>query len=140
MPAGALCSRVLLFGNVHKQQYWGRFIVDDRELRRGGTSYTIDTLCELQDEYCPDAVNATVLADNWCVITGEDCLDTFHTWRDYKLILRRAFLAVARRGNSGAVFKKTHLSPREMARVRFTDKPISVVLISSPIRVPAIVE
>ncbi|MDR3344170.1 MAG: nicotinate (nicotinamide) nucleotide adenylyltransferase [Oscillospiraceae bacterium] len=104
-----------------------RFVIDDRELRRGGISYTADTLRELQEEYQPEAVNPALLCNNWCLIAGEDCLESFHTWKDHRAILRTAFLAIARREQEGAPFKHAQLSPDERARVRFIDaEPIVV--------------
>ena len=104
-----------------------RFVIDDRELRRGGTSYTVDTLSELQEEYNPEAVSGVTLANTWCVIAGEDCLESFHTWKNYREILRRAFLAIARREQSGAPFRHARLSPEERSRVRFIDTEPTVI-------------
>ncbi|MCL2023441.1 MAG: nicotinate (nicotinamide) nucleotide adenylyltransferase [Oscillospiraceae bacterium] len=111
----------------------GRFVVDDRELRRGGISYTIDTLRELQRELHPDAVGGCNLANNWCIIAGTDCLESFHTWRDYHKILDRAFLAIARREDSHAPLKRSKLSPQERSRVHFIDAE-PIVLSSTEIR------
>ncbi|MDR1409573.1 MAG: nicotinate (nicotinamide) nucleotide adenylyltransferase [Oscillospiraceae bacterium] len=104
-----------------------RFVIDNRELRRGGVSYTIDTLRELQSQYSPEAVTAASLANNWCLIAGEDCLASFHTWMDYREILRTAFLAIARREQGGAPFKHSRLSPNERSHVRFIDAEPTVI-------------
>jgi nicotinate-nucleotide adenylyltransferase len=40
-----------------------RFVVDDREVRRGGVSYTVDTLRELRAEYPDDSLSLLVGAD-----------------------------------------------------------------------------
>jgi nicotinate-nucleotide adenylyltransferase len=52
------------------------FAVDDREIRRGGVSYSIDTLTELRQEY-PDR--------SLCLLLGMDAflgMPTWHRWRE----------------------------------------------------------
>jgi nicotinate-nucleotide adenylyltransferase len=66
-----------------------RFRVDDRELRRGGTSYTVDTLSELTQEQP---------SQDFVLIIGNDSLDDLHTWRDPARICELAFVAVVARG------------------------------------------
>lgn len=64
------------------------FNVDDREMRRNGPSYTVDTLQELRNEM-PDR--------SICLIVGMDAflgLPKWHRWRD---ILSLAHLIVAHR-------------------------------------------
>jgi nicotinate-nucleotide adenylyltransferase len=106
-----------------------RFVVDDRELRREGESYTIDTLLELQEQCHPEAVSTASLANNWCIIAGEDCLESFHTWKSYRAILSNCFLAIARREQGSAPFKHSRLAPAERSRVRFID--VEPLVISS---------
>lgn len=57
--------------------------VSDREMRREGRSYTVDTLRELAAEY-PDA-------ELW-LLMGTDMLESFDTWREPAEILRLAGL------------------------------------------------
>jgi nicotinate-nucleotide adenylyltransferase len=64
-------------------------VVDDRELRRTGASYTVDTLRELQ---AGDPAAELVL------LMGEDQALAFTTWREWQSIARMATLAVAQRG------------------------------------------
>jgi nicotinate-nucleotide adenylyltransferase len=59
--------------------------VDDRELRREGPSFTVDTLQELQEEN-PD--------DDLVLVLGADNLEGFPAWRDPDRILRLARLVV----------------------------------------------
>lgn len=73
-------------------QLQGAF-VDDRETRRSGPSYTIDTLAELQAEW-PGHV--------WCLLIGEDQLEAFCQWHRWRDILQLAQLVVARRGDGAA--------------------------------------
>ncbi len=68
-----------------------RFQVDDRELRRPGPSWTVDTLEELRAEH-PDA--------ELFLIVGADQFAAFGRWRDTRRILRLAGLAVMNRAGS----------------------------------------
>jgi nicotinate-nucleotide adenylyltransferase len=64
------------------------FIVDDREVRRTGVSYSVDTLTELRSEY-PDR--------SLCLLLGMDAflgLPNWHRWRD---LLGLAHIIVAHR-------------------------------------------
>ncbi len=65
-----------------------RMAIDDREMRRTGPSYTIDTLRELAAEQ-PGA-------RLWLVL-GQDQYARLDTWRDWPQLLQRAGLAVAAR-------------------------------------------
>ena len=65
-----------------------RYRVDERELRRDGPSYTIDTLRELQAEH-PGA--------QWWVIIGQDQYGHLDTWHDWRELVGRAGIAVAAR-------------------------------------------
>ncbi len=64
-------------------------VADDRELRRGGTSYTIDTLQELTDE---------MPGVDFVFVMGSDSLAELSTWREPEKICRLAFVAVVARG------------------------------------------
>jgi nicotinate-nucleotide adenylyltransferase len=63
-------------------------VIDQRELRRGGATYTIDTLRELQAEL-PGA--------QWFFILGQDQYGRFDSWREWPELLSRLSLAVAAR-------------------------------------------
>jgi nicotinate-nucleotide adenylyltransferase len=65
-----------------------RFVVDDRELRRDGPSYTIDTLASLREEF-PDR--------SLCLITGMDAFLGLPTWHRWDEILDFAHMVVAHR-------------------------------------------
>ncbi|HVZ46583.1 MAG TPA: nicotinate-nucleotide adenylyltransferase [Ramlibacter sp.] len=67
--------------------------VDDRELRRSGPTYTIDTLRELRAE----RADAELF-----LVMGEDQASAFTTWRDWRAIAAMATLAVARRPGAAA--------------------------------------
>lgn len=66
-----------------------QFRIDDCELRRGGISYSIDTLREMQ--------SADGQAE-WFLLIGADSLRDFGRWKAPAEILGRAALVVARRG------------------------------------------
>jgi nicotinate-nucleotide adenylyltransferase len=67
--------------------------VDDREMRRAGATYTIDTLRELHGEN-PGA--------ELFLLMGADQAEAFTTWRDWQAIAGLATLAVAQRPGSAA--------------------------------------
>ena len=65
------------------------FAVDDRELTRGGISYTVDTLRELRSEN-PDA--------EWFLLMGADSLADLHRWKEPQAICSLAVPVVVARG------------------------------------------
>lgn len=65
-----------------------KFIVDDRELRREGKSYTVDTLREVQRDF-PKA--------QLYLLMGADSLNDFERWNRPEEICQIAHLAVAYR-------------------------------------------
>ncbi|MFQ5967650.1 MAG: nicotinate-nucleotide adenylyltransferase, partial [Acidimicrobiia bacterium] len=64
----------------------GYFDIDDRELRREGPTYTIDTLEELEDS-----------EDELTLVMGADSAQGFQTWHRWEEITGHAALAVAPR-------------------------------------------
>ncbi len=60
-----------------------RFELDLREIKRGGVSYTIDTISEIEQEYKDDAL---------FLIMGYDEVKSFEKWKDYQKIYEKAFL------------------------------------------------
>lgn len=67
--------------------------VDDREVRREGKSYSIDTLRSLREEIGDDLSLTMVL--------GRDAFDLLHEWREWKSLTEYAHLAVVERAGSG---------------------------------------
>jgi nicotinate-nucleotide adenylyltransferase len=65
------------------------FSVDDRELLRGGTSFTIDTIREL--------VKEGWVAGRPGLLLGDDLVDDFPKWRECEALAREAQIIVARR-------------------------------------------
>lgn len=67
-------------------------IIDDREIRRGGISYTIETIRELKTQY-PN--------DNLYLIIGGDQAKRFSEWKNYKKIVNEARILIAERYGYG---------------------------------------
>lgn len=68
-----------------------RFMLDDRELRREGASYTIDTLLSLRE----DLGEQTAL----CLIMGSDAFAEFDSWHRWQEILQHCHLVLVERPN-----------------------------------------
>lgn len=64
------------------------FVADDREFRRGGPSYTIDTLLALREEFPDRALG---------LIVGMDAFLGLSTWHRWQEILDTAHIIVAHR-------------------------------------------
>lgn len=75
--------------------------VSDIEIRKNNVSYTYDTLLELIDIYGKD--------NEFFEIIGEDSLENFKTWKNYKEILNLSKLVVLKRKNyNGDIFDEEH--------------------------------
>ena len=70
------------------ETYGNQFIVDDQEVKRGGVSYTIDTILNLRK---------TIEAQDLFLVIGADNFDLFNKWKDYKKILGEVNLIVTTR-------------------------------------------
>jgi nicotinate-nucleotide adenylyltransferase len=64
------------------------FTVDDREIRRSGVSYSIDTLTELRDEYPKRSL---------CLLLGMDAFLGMPTWHRWREIFELSHVVVAHR-------------------------------------------
>ncbi len=64
------------------------FVVDDREIRREGPSYTVDTLSELRAEFADRSL---------CLIVGMDVFLSLPMWYQWREILHLAHVVVAHR-------------------------------------------
>jgi len=87
------------------------FFVSDIEIKRGGVSYTVDTLVALRHQY-PRA--------KFYLIIGADLAKNFYAWKDYRRLLQLAKVVVASRG-------------KKMTRLSFSARriPIPFIDISS---------
>jgi len=82
-----------------------RLAIDDCEIRRGGVSYTVDTIEDIAARYLPSTKPALII--------GDDLAADFPKWRDSKKILELADIVIVRRinaaaGNSQAVYPFAH--------------------------------
>lgn len=68
------------------------FRLDDREIQRGGVSYTVDSL---------RAMHAELPAADFYMLIGSDSLVGFDRWREPHAVLSLAHLVVAHRGGWG---------------------------------------
>jgi nicotinate-nucleotide adenylyltransferase len=68
--------------------YGKQFFVDDQEIRRGGLSYTIDTILNLRQQVDPE---------DMYLIIGADQFEELSQWKDYQKILTEANLIVTTR-------------------------------------------
>ena len=64
-------------------------LADDRELRREGLSYTVETLAQLRDELGDDVA--------LCLCIGMDSLVNLHTWQRWQELSDYAHIVVAAR-------------------------------------------
>lgn len=102
-PSAPAAERLLLLRLAFDDLAWA--VVDDRELRRGGLSYSVDTARELAAEN-PGAEL------HW--ILGADQLARLHLWREAPELCRLVrFAALSRDGMAGEV----DASLRDVARV-----------------------
>ena len=66
----------------------GAFVVDDREMRRSGVSYTVDTLLDLRAEYAERSL---------CLLLGMDAFLGMPHWHRWQEIFDLAHVVVAHR-------------------------------------------
>lgn len=79
-----------------------RFLVDSCEIDRGGTSYTFDTVCHLEEKY------SGVLEGKLGLVMGDDLLPGFHLWHRAQELARKCDLILARRPQSFDAQKSIH--------------------------------
>lgn len=66
--------------------------VEDCEIKRGGVSYSIDTVREIKEKYR--------LKENPGLVVGDDLVKDFHLWKDYEQLLQETELIIAHRSSS----------------------------------------
>lgn len=64
------------------------FALDERELRRGGPSYTVDTLASLREDFSDASL---------CLVIGMDAFLGLPKWHEWREILQLAHIVVAHR-------------------------------------------
>jgi nicotinate-nucleotide adenylyltransferase len=92
-----------------------KFVVSDEELRRGGLSYTIDTLEK----------NAEELGHgNICFIAGSDVLRDIHTWKSTERLLEKFCIFFVQRPGEQVDLDNISLNPDLRRRIHKTDTEI----------------
>jgi nicotinate-nucleotide adenylyltransferase len=104
----------------HAVQRNRRFEISDLEVRRGGVSYTVDTLRELSTEHAGETLG---------FILGMDMLSDFSMWRSPDEILELAEIVALTRPD----FPMPHLEPRLRKRITVCRIP-EIGISSSEIR------
>jgi len=89
-----------------------QFELSDVELKRGGVSYTIDTILQIKEE------NGLARKDLHFLI-GSDSLAAFKSWYRWQDILNESQVVVARRPR----FEKSDISPDLLDQVTFLNLP-----------------
>lgn len=103
----------------------GSLQVDDRELRRGGTSYTIDTVQELAGQH-PDA--------QWYLLVGSDAFASIQRWHRPAELLQQITPAVFLRGGDAAIDWRVLdglVTPRRAAEIRCCRVQVPMIEVSS---------
>jgi len=80
-----------------------RLTIDDCEIRRGGVSYTVDTIEDIIARYMPDGKPALII--------GDDLAVDFPKWRDSDKILELADIVIVRRKKTAAGNKEVNVYP-----------------------------
>ena len=88
-----------------------KFIVDDREIRRKGSSFMVDTLSSLKNDFKSDSL---------CLILGTDAFNGLEQWHQWQKIFELANVVVMQRpvGNVQVELNKRLLS---VLKDRFID-------------------
>ncbi len=64
-------------------------VVDDCEIRRGGTSYTVETIPVLLSQYD--------ITGRLALVIGDDLIEGFQTWKDHELLVEMVDIVIAHR-------------------------------------------
>lgn len=94
-----------------------RLVPDDRELRRGGISYTVETLQSLREELPHQPL---------CLILGMDAYRRIGTWHQWQRLLTLSHIVIAARPGTGvtdpadlpAELERAHTADPDMLRTR----------------------
>jgi nicotinate-nucleotide adenylyltransferase len=113
-PAHRLAMARLAFGGMPG------VVVDDREIRRDGPTYTVDTLHELRAEQ-PDAELVLVI--------GEDQALALTRWHAYEEILRSAIICIAERAHPSGT--KPGFDPSQLPQGRFVRLKLPAMSVSA---------
>lgn len=93
----------------------GQLNVDDVEIRRGGTSWTIDTVREYRRKSGDTPI---------CLLMGMDAFQGLHGWKQWDLIPEQVHIIVAARPDTDPVFEHTQIA--SLYADRHTDTPADI--------------
>ena len=88
------------------------FEISDIEIKRGGVSYTIDTIRAIKNEL-------DFKGDKLFYLIGSDCLLDFHNWKDPEAILEECQVVVAIRPG----FRPSDIPAWILHRIQFANIP-----------------
>ncbi|MDB9722796.1 MAG: nicotinate-nucleotide adenylyltransferase [Fidelibacterota bacterium] len=88
------------------------FIISDNEIKRGGVSYSLDTILSYKEE-------TKTLTNDLFYLIGSDSLKQFQTWKNPKEILKECKLIVAIRPG----FRPSDIPNWILARIQFANIP-----------------
>ncbi|MCF6239186.1 MAG: nicotinate-nucleotide adenylyltransferase [Candidatus Marinimicrobia bacterium] len=89
-----------------------QFEFSDIELKRGGVSYTIDTILEIKQKH-------NISTNDLYFLIGSDSLADFKSWYRWEEVLNESRVIVARRPR----FEKSDIAADLLARVTFLNLP-----------------
>ncbi|NQV29553.1 MAG: nicotinate (nicotinamide) nucleotide adenylyltransferase [Candidatus Marinimicrobia bacterium] len=89
-----------------------QFEYSDIEIKRGGVSYTIDTILEMKQKH-------NLKSEDLHILIGSDSLADFKSWHRWQDVLEESQVIVARRPR----FEKTDIDPDLIGKVSFLDLP-----------------
>ncbi|MDH5649707.1 MAG: nicotinate-nucleotide adenylyltransferase [Gammaproteobacteria bacterium] len=95
-PSASAADRLAMVELALKE--YPQFVVDDRELKREGLSYTLDTLESLAQEL-PESI--------FCLLIGGDAFLSFNTWHRWQDLLTLAHIVVMQRPGWSTEHKDT---------------------------------
>lgn len=96
--------------------------VSEVEIERGGVSFTIETIREVKSRH-------GLLRHGVAFLMGSDALVEFHSWKNYRAILRECRVVVASRPG----FRPSRIPPDILSHVQFANVP-QIEISSSQIR------
>ncbi len=100
-------------------QDYEKLLASDLELRRGGVSYTWQTLTALRQQYP---------RDDFFLIMGDDMFLSIDTWKEPQIIYKEATLAVLCRGGDWtAVQEKAAALKAQGVRVELLENPVTEI-------------
>lgn len=98
-------------------------VVDDREIRRSGPTYTVDTLRELRAQ----APGASLF-----LVLGQDQVQALASWREPEAVVELATICIAGRAGpagAGAEFPSQLLPEGRLVRLHWETTPVSATAI-----------